>query len=180
MIHVISGLARTYVAALVYVDSQGFATDDEGNRWQVNKSPGYYPRNQLPRPRRAPARKPTPQTPEYAVPPLRYGGREHSEWMLRISATTLAALSQGNLKACGWLSTVAPHSGMTERDVRWIETLEKRYSSILRSLPEISGTYSARKKSFTTGRLSDQQRNRLSRYFRIEKTISGAHTLYPL
>jgi hypothetical protein len=47
----------------IYVDEKGFAHDDEGNTWKVNRPSGYYRPNQVMPPVRQPAWRPSPPRP---------------------------------------------------------------------------------------------------------------------
>lgn len=138
-------LAGDKVALEVYVDSNGMASDDEGNRWQTRGYPeGTYfgaDARRLVRMdsgggggyggSRYPQRAPKQMAVEFP-----YGSSDYKEWQDRRYKTYMAAWLMGDAKGSQFLKDSLYKSGFTEKQLKWFESLERRYSRLARQLPD--------------------------------------------
>lgn len=146
----------------VYVDSQGYAHDDENNRWFVGTGypEGHYNYRSLPKPSR-----PKPQ----GIPVDNTAERRAFSAKL-----LLAALAQGDAQAAEFLGSTFYRVFLSEAQVRYRASIESRYRSLAARMPEVSLLNVTEKRSdVLVENLSDSTVRRLEPFFAVESLDFG-------
>lgn len=146
----------------IYVDAQGYATDDENNRWFVGLPEGNYPASRLP------------QT------PIRPSPRTLSEEAVReTDRILLAAAAAGEVKFVQFMLDVYRNYTFSEKQLRFRALIESRLKNLIGRMPfvKLVDTHEKRPDLLKVDRLSDTDRRRLEPFFLVETGFDGRSTL---
>jgi len=155
MASLVSRVASSHMASEVFVDQSGNAHDAEGNTWYVGPQwQGHYFGTReimkLPKPPMPPRSTPRP--------------KEVEPW--RMDRLGLALAIAGDHVALSFVrKNIA--SNLSEKQMAWVEGLERKYASILRQLPEDPPTHLSPRGgiSLLLNKAHPQDITKLSRFF---------------
>jgi len=146
----------------IYVDAYGFARSDEGDAWFVGEqyANGHYDPKDLPRP--------NPVT-NYPKTKVEVGFSPERRKQL-----ALAASAAGDERAAWFLFDNSFQATLSPKQRGFIEVLERKHGRLANTLPTFENVMVAKGTSYTPSRvlvrdkLSEADRRKLERYFRVE------------